>query len=148
MIKQLRKRHLQIWSLLLLLIPAGIIAAWVSIPKQPVNILLQPVATDALPINLKTIDKPNYKVSLKTNNERTALQLEWINKSTLTSPSALIYKISEFATKDITENDLIGRIDVRGIFHFNLKNDTSLTRKFILYDIIHHQSIDTINFNQ
>lgn len=147
MIKQLRKRHLQIWSLLMILIPTGIIAAWVSIPKQPASTLFQPFATDALPIKLKTVDKPNYIVSLRTNNDRTALQLEWVNRSALTSPSALIYEISEFATKNITENDLVGRIDVRGIFHFNLKNDTSLTRKFILYDIIHHQSVDTINFN-
>ena len=49
MIKQLRKRHLQTWSALLILIPAGIISATLVRPTPAQNILLQPSQTAALP---------------------------------------------------------------------------------------------------
>ena len=134
------------WTLLLLLIPVGIIVAWISIPKQLTDTLRQPIASAALPVNLKSVDKKNYTVSLRANNERSALQLEWINKSTLTSPSALIYELNDPPAINVADNSLIGRIDVKGKFYFNLKNDSIIPRRFVLYDIIHHQSIDTINF--
>src|SRR5437868_8938847 len=91
MIKQLRKRHFQIWSLLLILIPAGIISATLVIPKQTVNTLLQPPATKPLPIVIKRIEKPDYIISLRGNSQ-TPGQLEWINKTSLTVPTAVIYK--------------------------------------------------------
>jgi hypothetical protein len=146
MIKQLRKRHLQVWVVLLLLIPTGIILAWISIPKQLTNPLLQPHASEALPVNLKSAVKTNYTVNIRTNYERSTFQLEWINKATLTNPSALIYQLSDPPEKNISGNSLIGRIDVKGKFYFNLKNDPTLTKRFVLYDIIHHEPIDTINF--
>lgn len=146
MIKVLRKRHVQIWSLLLILLPVCILLAWMAIPKQLTDVLQQPQATTALPVILSSIDKENYTVTLRTNNERSMKQLEWINKSALTYPSAIIYQLSVPAAKNINEHDLIGRIDVKGIFHFALKNDPPGKSSFILYDFIHHQVIDTLNF--
>ncbi|MEP7164381.1 MAG: hypothetical protein ABI741_06800 [Ferruginibacter sp.] len=146
MVKQLRKRHLQVWAVLLLLIPCAIIAGWLVIPNQQPGNLLQPQESTALQVILKSVQKENYIVNLRTNNDRSASQLEWINKSALTSPSALIYKLTNTSTKDISSNDLIGRIDVKGTYHFPLKNDSAVNNKFVLYDIIHQQVIDTINF--
>ena len=145
MIKQLRKRHLQIWTILLFLLPIGILSAWLAIPKQKTNSLLQPQFSNPLPVILKSVNKENYTVNLRTNKERSASQLEWINKSVLTSPSALIYNHTDSKQKDITANDLIGRIDSKGTFHFALKNDSS-NKQFVLYDIIHRKIIDTIKF--
>jgi hypothetical protein len=148
MIKPLRKRHLQIWTGIAVILPVGIICAWLVVPKPVKNHLWQPSSTVALPVVIKSLNKENYTVSLRTNHDRSALQLEWINQSALTSPSAIIYKLSP-ADKDqhIENADLIGRIDPRGTYHFNLKKDsTNLHMKFVLYDIIHHQVIDRINF--
>ena len=146
MIKQLRKRHLQTWTLLTLLLPIGILSAWLAIPKYQTNDLLQPVSTNALTVILGSVNKENYSARLRTNNERSAKQLEWVNKSSLTAPSALIYRLNNPPYKNISENDLIGRIDVKGTYHFALKNDSPGKSQFVLYDIIHHHVIDTLNF--
>ena len=145
MIRQLRKRHVQVWSILLFLVPAAIVMAWLAIPVQECSRLLQPASGIGLPVIIGTVSKQNYTVNLRTDSNRLARQLEWINRSSLTSPSALIYKITA-ADKNITAQDLIGRIDTRGNFYFPLKADGSITNRFILYDIIHNQVIDTINF--
>ena len=63
MIKQLRKRHFQIWSAMLILIPSGIISATLVIPKQTKDTLFQPPATEALPVVIKTVEKPDYTIA-------------------------------------------------------------------------------------
>ena len=147
MVKQLRKRHLQIWTILLFGLPAIIISGWLAV-KKPVTAqsLLQPASPEALPVIVKSIDKENYIVSLRTNSERTARQLEWINKSAITTPSALIYKLTTDNNGNMSDYEIIGRIDSRGSYHFALKNDSLTGNCFILYDFIQHQIIDSINF--
>ena|SRR5436190_22546978 len=152
MIKSLRKRHLQIWSVLAVLIPVGIVSAIIVRPKPVVNAVLQPVLTEALPVVIKTIEKENYTVSLR-GNDQTPTQLEWINKNVLTFPTATIYKaslnpsqggISESFRPETSE--LIGRIEARGVYRFALKPDTTNKYQFILYDFIHQQKIDSVDF--
>ena len=41
MTKRLRKRHLQIWIIMAMLLPVGIIVAWMSVPKKVTQELLQ-----------------------------------------------------------------------------------------------------------
>jgi hypothetical protein len=155
MIKPLRKRHRQIWMALALLLPAGIVLAWLAIPnQQPVTLLKQQPAA-LLPGIIKTVDKKNYQVTLRSNKERTEWQLDWKNKTVLTVPSAVIYKAASnlsyeegyklFLPGNAT---LIGRIETRGDYIFPLKLDTAGFNRlqFILYDFIHEQKIDSINF--
>ena len=144
MVKQLRKRHFQIWSAMLILIPSGIISATFVIPKQTKNALLQPPVTRALPVVIKTREKQDYTVNLRGNSQ-TPAQLEWINKTALTVPTAVIYKIVS-GKKDIENADLIGRIESKGTYHFDLTNDAINNFHFILYDFIHQHIIDSINF--
>lgn len=60
MIKTLRKRHLQIWILWAILLPAGIIVALMAVPEKVTQELLQPPAkTQVVPG--KTIDTLNIK---------------------------------------------------------------------------------------
>ncbi len=146
MIKSLRRKHLQVWSLLALLIPAGIAAALLARPTSVKTILLQPVPDEALPVSIKKIEKENYSVALRGNDQAPA-QLEWINKSVLTVPSAVIYKAIPGNT-DISKAELIGRIEARGTYHFTLKPDSSGVYYFILYDFIKEQVIDSINFSK
>jgi hypothetical protein len=148
MMKPLRKKHLLIWRSLAILLPAGIIIAWLSVPKQPVQRLLQPETITALPVVLKRSDKENYTVAIRSNKDGSKLQLEWINKMVLQYPTATIY--AGTAIKDLNKAKLIGRIEARGRWYFALDttfnaNDGS-TDHFVLYDFIHQQIIDTINF--
>ncbi|MEO8770222.1 MAG: hypothetical protein ABI402_09065 [Ferruginibacter sp.] len=145
--KQLRKKHLQVWTILLFALPAIIIGGWLSI-KKPVSTssLLQPVSTNVLPVIIKSIKKENYTVNLRTNNDKSSTQLEWINKSAITAPSAIIYKLTPGNKGTMNNNEIIGRIDSRGSYQFALKNDSAAGNHFILYDFIHKQIIDSINF--
>ncbi len=147
MIKQLRKKHLQAWTILLFLLPAIIISGWLAVRKPVVTqSLLQPGLTETLPVIVKSVDKEKYTVNLRTNNERSATQLEWINKSAITTPSALVYKLTPDRNENISNSEIIGRIDARGSYHFALKKDSLSSNRFVLYDFIHHQVIDSINF--
>ncbi len=146
MIKQLRRRHFQIWIALLILVPAGIISAIIVIPKPAANSLLQPGVSIALPNIIETINKVNYTVSLRGNTQ-TPTQIEWINKTALTVPTAVIYKTIS-GEKNIESGDLIGRIESKGTYHFYLRDDSTGIYHFVLYDFIHHQIIDSINFTQ
>jgi hypothetical protein len=61
MIKSLRKRHLQIWILWALLLPAAIIIAWMSVPMKVTQELLQPPASSS---PVRSIDSLNFKTPL------------------------------------------------------------------------------------
>ncbi|MEO8772575.1 MAG: hypothetical protein ABI402_20935 [Ferruginibacter sp.] len=144
MIKQLRRRHFQIWSAMLILIPTGIISAMLLIPKLATNAVLQPAPTKALPKIIRSVDAEDYTINLRgTSTDPT--QVEWINKKALTVPTAVIYK-SIPGKKDVESNDLIGRVESRGTYYFNWKTDSTNNYHFILYDFIHQQIIDSINF--
>ena len=143
MIRPLRKRHLQIWSALAILIPVSIVSALLVRPKDIPGNLLQPASTEALPVIIKTVERKHYVVRLRGNNQ-VATQLEWINKNVLTFPTAVIYKTPR--TFSPTHDDLIGRIEARGTYRFGLKPDARNEYHFILYDFIHQQKIDSINF--
>ena len=144
MVKQLRRRHFQIWSALLVLIPSGIISATLVIPRQAKSELLQPSLSGALPVVIKTIEKPDYMIRLRGKSQRAA-QLEWVNKTALTVPTAVIYKTIP-GKQNFRDGDLIGRIESRGTYHFTLMNDSTDHYDFVLYDFIHGQIIDSINF--
>ena len=143
MIRPLRKRHLQIWSALAVLIPVSIVAAILARPKDISSDLLQPSSTKALPVVIKSLEKENYVVRLR-GNDQAATQLEWINKNALTFPTAVIYRTH--GTFSPMHDDLIGRIEARGTYRFALKPDTANDYHFIVYDFIHQQKIDSINF--
>ncbi|MES1218617.1 MAG: hypothetical protein ABUT20_24145, partial [Bacteroidota bacterium] len=91
MMKPLRKRHLLVWRVLAVLLPAAIIIAWISVPKEQTQKLIQPADITPLPVILKTTQKDNYTVSIRTTSDQSQLQLEWINKTVLQYPTATIY---------------------------------------------------------
>ena len=144
MIKALRKRHLQIWTAWSLLLPVGIISAYMVVPKKRTDKLLQPSAAQALPVVVKNIDKVNYTVALRTDQSSSQLQLEWKNKTASVYPSSLIYQLSG-NSNNIQNAAIIGRVEAKGDFYFLLKNDSAKQHRFVLYDIIHQQKIDSIN---
>jgi hypothetical protein len=146
MIRTLRKRHLQTWTAFAVLIPIGIISAVIVRPQLPKDKLLEPATTAALPVVLKAVDKDDYTISVRSNSDTSVLQLEWINKKTLTYPTATIYEDTT-NTNGISNGALIGRIEARGTYHFALTKDYVRNNyHFIIYDFIHQKIIDTVTF--
>ena len=150
MIKALRKRHLQIWVLWAVLIPAGIIAAWMAVPEKVTDQLLQPEPGKALPVLVKSISKENFSVNLRSNQDHSQIQLEWINRKVSVLPSSLLYKTSPSPSEEgaLENSELIGRIEAIGVYYFPLQVDSTNNYNFILYDIIKKQIIDSIKFGQ
>lgn len=153
-IKALRKRHRQVWIAWAILLPAGIVFAWLAIPNRSPVKLLQTASTELLQEIIRSKDTKDYSVNIRSNKENTEWQLEWKNKTTLMVPSAVIYKaslnLSAGGTLDSFNPklaELVGRIEARGDYVFPLKLDSTGTNtlKFILYDFIHEKIIDSIN---
>lgn len=150
MIKSLRKRHRQIWMAWAVMLPVGIVFAWLAIPNQSSVKLLKDPSQELLPVIIKSKDAGDYSINIRSNNENTKWQLEWINKSVLMVPSAVIYKATaENSFKDFKPEhaELIGRIETKGKYVFPLKMDSAGIQhlQFILYDFIHEKTIDSIN---
>ena len=131
--------------ILAILLPAAIISAYISIPKATTNKLLQPAVGEALPVLIKAVDKINYTASLRMSSDSSQLQLEWKNRAASVYPSSLIYQLAE-NSDDIKQAAIIGRVEARGDYYFSLKKDSTKYFRFVLYDVIHQQTIDSINF--
>jgi hypothetical protein len=147
MIKLLRKKHWQIWMAWAVLLPLGILFAWLIIPNQPPVKLLSTETEALLPEVIRTADKKDYLLTVRSNKEKTHWQLEWKSKTVLTVPSAVIYRTINSNT-GITKQQLIGRIEARRDYVFVLPDDSSGYKQLqlILYDFIHQRTIDSINF--
>jgi hypothetical protein len=134
------------WALLL---PVGILFAWLAIPNQSPVTLLK-TSQELLPVIVKSKDAKDFSINVRSNKEKTQWQLEWKNKTVLMVPSAVIYKTSLDGTSDTfkpEQAELIGRIETKGEYIFPLKMDSTglQSLKFILYDFIHEKKIDSIN---
>jgi hypothetical protein len=143
MTKSLRKRHLIAWSIILVLLPAGIILSWLVIPAQVPVKLLQSPSANLLPVIVQTKDLVHYQINIRCNSEHTEWQLEWRNKSVLAVPTAVIYQLND-SSNSISNACLIGRIETGRSYTFPLPN-YRLTGKqptFMLYDFIHQQIIE------
>jgi hypothetical protein len=155
MTKPLRRRHLQVWTLLAVAIPAGIISAYIAAPKEVINKLLPGEKTAALPVVINKVETKNYSAYLRRSADKKNYQLQWTNKNTLTQPSSLIYKVSPglpvnrdwlFKAGTSETAELIGRIGSAGTYFFPLKAHPENTYHFIVYDIIHQHITDSLNF--
>jgi hypothetical protein len=148
MIKTLRRRHRQIWMAWAVLLPIGIVFAWLVIPNQQPVKLLKQETNELLSEIVKSADKKDYLINLRSNKERAAWQLEWKNKTVLAVPSAIIYRMIN-PGDDITKGQLLGRIETNTVYVFALPDDSSGYKHLhlVLYDFIHEKLIDSINFS-
>ncbi len=147
MIKPLRKRHLQIWTAIAMLLPIAIIFSWLVIPNPVPVKMLSASSIELLPVIQAKKETNQYCINIRSNADKTNWQLEWKNKLALTVPSADIYQTEDGST-DITKAQLIGRIEARGDYVFPLKSDSIQNNELnlVLYDFIHQTVIDLINF--
>jgi hypothetical protein len=124
------------------LIPIGIISGYMAVPRQASNKLLQEDRTVALPVVIVKKETNNYSAYLRSSADEKNYQLQWICKKFSTQPSSLIYKLRG------SEKELIGRVGSTGAYFFPLMKDSAGQYNFIVYDIIHQQTTDSINLKQ
>ena len=165
MIRSLRKKHLQIWTLWAVLIPVGIIVAWIAVPKKVTQELLQKVARASAYHTIASVEKENYKINIMAPNSVTIkhptgweydLKVEFINKKESAIDSLLLYKVIDVTDNNIDKQELLGRIESKGTQEFRLRffdlrvtnNKFDYRDKFFLYDIMKKQVVDSINFNR
>ena len=156
---------MQIWLLLAALIPVGIIVAWMSVPKKVTQELLQKVAPASTYHTIASVEKENYKINILVPNSVTIkhptgwefdLMVEFINKKEATTDSLLLYKVIDVTDNNIDKQELLGRIESKGTQEFHLKFfDLGVTKgkfdyrdKFLLYDIMKKQVVDSINLKR
>jgi hypothetical protein len=154
MMKPLRRYHRYVWLVLSILLPFGIIMAWLVITNpQPIKAITTSIK-QPLPIVKHSKDLPDYQVTLRTNKEETMWQLEWNNKKPLIVPSAVIYRLNTSDGNIISDDlfrvnqaELIGRIETTGTYIFELpvRKEDSARYHFLLYDFIHETIMDTIH---
>jgi hypothetical protein len=145
MIKPLRKRHLQIWLLLAILLPIGIISATVARRHLPQMNLLQPRSGAVFPVIVKQKETPRFSVQLRSNNAFQATQLLWINKQPLITPTAAIYLASSDKAS-LGDAHYIGRIESRGTYVFNLTAfQPQAPIHIIVYDFIHKKIVEKVD---
>jgi hypothetical protein len=154
MIKQLRKRHLQIWILLAVLLPVGIFIGWLAVPEKVTQDLDWPInSTPQLPgptlsVNkmIDSVENQNYKISIRGDSSETLLLLEFETKKDIVTPSLLLYQVIDPTTNDIDKQELIGRIQGDRPHYFSFQRNTNSNNKYILYDFIKKQIIDSLIF--
>ncbi len=115
------------------------LAAWWVIPRPVTDQLRAQTVIAVLPLVLGEQERGGYTARLRASIDTSLLQVEWIAKKKLTTPSALIYAGGLF----------LGRIGPQGVYRFSFKRPLPLVPNRIpitLYDIIHHRTIDEINF--
>jgi hypothetical protein len=145
MIKPLRKRHLQIWVLLAILLPLGIISATVARRYFPPTNLIQPQSETVLPVIIMQKETPQFAIQLRGLNSSEVKQLLWINKQPLTIPTAAIYKVSSDRAS-ISGANYIGRIESLGSYTFNIPpHRPQAPLHFIVYDFIHKKIVERVN---
>lgn len=147
MTKSLRSWHFRIWTLLALLFPLSLFVAWWAIPEIPYVVLPDREQITALPLLLQSQETPQHIVNIRANPEKTVLQVEWKNKTALLVPTAIIYRQLK-GVKDITNNEIIGRIEARGEYRFPVSRDSSESRELhlVVYDFIHNVVIERLIF--
>lgn len=145
MVKSLRKRHLQIWSMLLVLLPAGIISARLATRSTPAQALLQQNSSASFPVIIRRAETAAYTATLRKSGD-SSFQLEWINKIPLTVPTCNVYGMPE-GSSTITNAVLIGRIEAMGTYHFGLRHGIENVHHLVLYDFIHGKAVDSVFFH-
>lgn len=146
MIKQQRKYHRYAWFLLALLLPAGIVFAWLIIPDRTPVKVIKTTTTEQLPVVIRSASNPEYTVELRADDNKSKWQLVWKNKKVMTVPSAVIYDVTN-AANDLNKARLVGRIESKGDYLFDLPADSSGygALHLLLYDFIHEQKLNSIN---
>lgn len=142
MIKPLRKRHLQIWVLWALLLPLGIVSAVMTERSIPTSVVERQNGS-LLPVVIKEKIWKGNTIQLRGNDQSAIQQLVWMNKQMLSIASATIY-LAGADINSISPSKYIGRIESRGNYVFGLPPKNQY--HFIIYDFIHQQIIDRINF--
>ena len=99
-----------------------------AVPAGPAYITLPAEPSSLLPRIFSQADRPEYSVSLRTNDNRTAWQPQWINKQSPDNLPHWFVNGPKFrqpaASFQLDRSVIIGRIGAKGAYRFAL--DTAI----------------------
>jgi hypothetical protein len=155
MMKPLRRKHLQIWTLWAVLIPLGIIIAWMAVPKKVTQELLQEPQTNKgiIVIDKGDLNYFSFRILTDSLRESSNVYLEFTQKKKLNTPSLLIYQVVTRDEKDLDKQLLLGRIGPKGsqlfaldprFSNYHVRKWNGYKAKFVLYDFVSKSVIDSI----
>lgn len=152
MIRPLRKKHLQVWVVLTVLLPLGIVAAYRSVPPpliEPRELL--PSGT-VFPFIGEPAMSEDHAVPLRNNADRQE-QLDRILKNPLPVPSAFVYCQSKKSRQPADENKLNGvagsketRVLDPHQQHYMVADEIGTT--FLLHDAVHSRRMMKAEFKK
>jgi hypothetical protein len=143
MIKVLRRRHVQTWTLLAILLPAGMLSALVARKQFPTADTIRASSVAVHPFLIRSVKLMGNPVQIRGNNASVADQLVWKNTVPLSVPSATLY-LKTGRQFDVRADEYIGRIEMRGDYIFPLPANRG-TYQLVVYDFIHKKVIREIN---
>ena len=140
MILRLRKRHLLLWLVIAVVLPALVMYALLQIPGkdyQGFNLLNE---ASTLPV-LMAGQSDLFKSEIRPL-QGDKYQLSIIVVEPITSPGVVVYFGGN--TDNPQANYLLGRVSSRGVYYFELANVDDTRANVILYDMIHSKVISSI----
>jgi hypothetical protein len=140
---------------LAILLPVGIIFAWMAVPKKVTQELLQEPQTNKGVIVIDKGDPGDFSFRILTDSlpESSNMYLEFTQKKELKTPSRLIYQVVTSDEKDLDKQLLLGRIGSKGsqlfaldprFTNWNVRKWYGYKAKFVLYDFGSKNVIDSI----
>jgi len=139
-----RKRHIQSWILLALLLPLGMGSAWYVRPRQPIQQELLSIPVE-LPLLVRAYRGAGTEIRILKDSVGAALQLEWTTTKVPDFPVLLI-----FDNRHHTQGAMgryIGRVEGPRTYRYPLPEDTDTERfDFSLYDPLHKRVIEQFKF--
>ncbi len=144
MITSLRKRHRLIWTLWVVLLPMGMIAAVMVVREYPSQELTMHKIPEAYPEVLKAVDHPLGKVNLR-KDAGGAYQLELFLKEPISSPAPMLY-LNMNGQEEISGNVLVGNILGTGLYRFSVSKEVEQAQGVFFHSKIAGRVVKSIPF--
>ena len=145
MIKALRRRHLQIWTVLGPVLGLAITAGVLARKPAPTISTESPYMAKSFPVLFAEQKLETATVQLRGEGVAVT-QLIWINEKPLQTASAAIYE-TDSAHGGVDNGTYLGAVNGAGWYGFQLKKqNAAVHRYFIVYDFIHRKIVGHIRF--
>lgn len=140
MIRSLRKRHLNLWVLISVLLAIGIFASVWVIPQMPFEDAISAPLAPAFPEILATIDKEELKANLR-QNKGGELQIELFIKKPMTIPAPALYTGKASSVESLS---FVANLQESGLYRINIADTEQ--RQFVIYSRLKNKVYSSLEF--
>lgn len=139
---KLRKRHRQLWVMLVFILPLIIVLARLAIPVYPISEVRTRNNEYLLPVVLHKYENSEFAFFIKTDSQHRIHSLEWVNKKPLQLPAALLFLTNSEKNFSTSASLLVGRIEALGKYQFIINNPRY--KYLVVYDFINGKVSNSI----